>query len=158
MFKKNLSKSVHSLLKKRNKTISCAESCTGGLISYNLMKFSGSSSFFKAGVTAYSNKSKTKLLHVPPTILAKYKAVSKNTAIYMANNIRKTLKTDISVSSTGIAGPNGGTKNKPVGTVYIALSSDKNTAVKKLSLKGTRQQIIKKTVNEVLKLIIKELK
>lgn len=144
---------TNKLLIKNGKTIACAESCTSGLISSLLTSISGSSQYFTLGVIAYSNKSKIKILHLPSSIISKYGAVSKETAILMAQNIRKIAKTDLSISSTGIAGPTGATIRKPLGTVFIAVSSKNKTICKKFAFKGTRASIRKQAALKALSLL-----
>lgn len=116
-----------SLLSDSDLTISTAESCTGGYIAHRITSVSGSSRYFKGSVIAYSNDIKNALLHVPFKVIEKYGAVSAEVVTIMAENARKLLKTDFSVAVSGIAGPEGGTDEKPVGTVWIAISSAKET-------------------------------
>ncbi|MBI28729.1 MAG: damage-inducible protein CinA [Pelagibacteraceae bacterium] len=146
---KNIIKRI--LLKK--KTISIAESFTGGLISNEFVKFSGISKSFICGIIAYSNESKIKLLKVKKINLKKYGAVSSSIAKEMATNIKKISKSDYSISTTGIAGPDGGTIEKPVGLVYICFKSNKKTKVIKKILKGTRNNIQKKSLDIVFNLL-----
>lgn len=126
-----LTKVVGSLLKKKNKTIAVAESCTGGLISSMITDVPGSSDYFSEGVVAYSNDAKKKLLGVKENTLKKFGAVSEQTAEQMADGVRRVSKSDIGVSTTGIAGPTGATKSKPVGLVWIGYSDNKVTLAKK---------------------------
>lgn len=124
---------IGHLLSDRNLTISVAESCTGGLIGHMLTNVPGSSDYFHQGVIAYSNEAKTELLHVPPSLIKKHGAVSAQTAEAMAVGIRELSGSDIGISVTGIAGPGGGTPEKPVGLVYIGYSSvDKTISEKHL--------------------------
>lgn len=111
---------VGELLKKKNLTVSTAESCTGGSIAARLTSIAGSSEYFNGSVVAYSNTAKMEILHVSPKTLEQYGAVSKETVIEMAKGAMKALKTDCAVATSGIAGPGGGTPEKPVGTVWIA--------------------------------------
>ncbi len=113
---------VAQLLCDKKMTVSVAESCTGGLISHKLTNISGSSAYYKRGFITYTNKSKIELLGIPEKILKQYGAVSAETAAEMANNVRKLSRTDIGLSATGIAGPGGGTPQKPVGLVYLSCS------------------------------------
>lgn len=122
-------------------TLSVAESCTGGMLSSALVDIPGSSAWFMGGVTAYSNAIKTKLLNVPESMLLQHGAVSSETAKQMAEGIRQSFNTDMALSTTGIAGPDGGTEAKPVGLVYIALASEQGTFVEELRLTGNRQRI-----------------
>lgn len=133
---------------KNNMTISTAESCTGGLLASTMINVPSASSVFLNGVICYSNESKIYELDVCKEDLGKYGAVSEQVAIQMAEGIRKKSNTTIGISTTGIAGPAGGTEEKPVGLVYIAISMEgKETICRKLMLKGNRQKIREKTVN-----------
>lgn len=133
---------------KNNMTISTAESCTGGLLASTIINVPSASSVFLNGVICYSNESKIYELDVCKEDLEKYGAVSEQVAIQMAEGIRKKSNTTIGISTTGIAGPTGGTEEKPVGLVYIAISMEgKETICRKLMLKGNRQKIREKTVN-----------
>lgn len=133
---------------KNNMTISTAESCTGGLLASTIINVPSASSVFLNGVICYSNESKIYELDVCKEDLEKYGAVSEQVAIQMAEGIRKKSNTTIGISTTGIAGPAGGTEEKPVGLVYIAISMEgKETICRKLMLKGNRQKIREKTVN-----------
>ncbi|MCL4511583.1 MAG: competence/damage-inducible protein A [Bacteroidetes bacterium] len=127
----DLEEAVGKLLRERKLTISAAESCTGGYISHRITNISGSSAYFERGVVSYSNKAKMEILHVPEELLVKFGAVSEEVALAMAEGIRKISGTDISVSVTGIAGPTGGTPDKPVGLVYIGVADSAGTVVKK---------------------------
>lgn len=145
---------VAQLLKEKSLTIAVAESCTGGLISNTLTNIEGASRYFEAGFITYSNESKYKFLNVPYELIVEKGAVSFEVARKMAEGVRMLTGVDIGVSATGIAGPSGGTEEKPVGTVYIGISGKNGTFVKKLSLNGTRIEIKEKTTNEVLILIL----
>lgn len=136
---------IGKLLKERNSTLSLAESCTGGTIASKIVSISGSSEYFKGGVVAYSNEIKMKELGVPTEILAKYGAVSQQTAEAMADGVRTRFETDYSLSVTGIAGPLGGSEEKPVGTVWIAVSSKEKTIAKKFRFADNRQRNITRT-------------
>ena len=125
----------------KNISIAIAESFTGGKISYELSKIPGISKSFKLGIVAYSNNSKIKLLNIKKSKILKFGAVSKEIAIDMAKNLLIKSKCKYCVSTTGIAGPTGNTKNKPVGLVYICLASNKKTLVYKKILKGNRISI-----------------
>jgi nicotinamide-nucleotide amidase len=122
-------------------TLAVAESCTGGLIAERLTGVPGSSSYFMEGVVSYSNDAKVRLLGVPSDLIAEYGAVSAPVAEAMAEGVRERAGTDFGLSVTGIAGPGGGTEEKPVGLVYIALSDDAHTEHRKLLLPGDRQLI-----------------
>ena len=153
---KIISKKVVNLLRKKALKISFAESCTGGLLSSSITSISGSSKVFTLGLITYSNQAKVKLLKVSPNILKKHGAVSYETCLSMVKNLSKISKTNVSISVTGIAGPNGGTKNKPVGLVYIGLKKGTKILVKKFIFKSKKRiSIQRSTVNEAFKLILK---
>lgn len=137
---------VVNLLRKNSLTISTAESCTGGLLSGKLTDVEGASDVFKLGLITYSNESKQKLLGVQRNTLEKYGAVSHQTAEEMAHNVRKIANTDFGISITGIAGPGGGSIEKPVGLVYIGFSSKENEFVKKTIFNGDRYRIRTRSV------------
>jgi len=149
----SLAVSVGKLLLENKKSLSCAESCTGGLISKKITDASGSSAYFKSSVVTYSNESKTRLLGVSEETLKEYGAVSENTAKEMAEGSLKLAESDYAVSATGIAGPGGGTKEKPVGLVYIGIASKKNTEVFKYNFIGTRDDIRQRAANTALDLL-----
>ena len=152
---KILSKKIYNKLIKKKLTIAVAESCTGGLLSSALTSFSGSSKIFNLGFVVYSNKSKINVLKVPKNIIKKYGAVSKHVCFYMVKNLSKISKTDISVSITGIAGPSGSIKKKPVGLVYVGIKKGNRTEVKKYLFKNKgRSYIQKAAVNKSLELIL----
>ncbi|MBI5559655.1 MAG: nicotinamide-nucleotide amidohydrolase family protein [Deltaproteobacteria bacterium] len=138
-------------LKEKGLNLALAESLTGGLVSHMVTNVPGSSEWFKGGVVAYTDEVKKSMQGVKATTLKKYGPVSMETAKEMAAGIRKKLKSDIGLAATGIAGPTGGTREKPVGTVFIAISGGKRTYGKRLSLKGTRGAIKKKAANAALK-------
>ena len=127
--KPTLAEEVHELLLEKEKTLSIAESCTGGMITNQLIDLAGSSSYLHQGLVTYCNESKQKVLGVPSEVLEKYGAVSTQTAIKMAEGARNILGSDFALSTTGVAGPDGGTKEKPVGTVAIALVSENDVWV-----------------------------
>ena len=135
-----------SRLIKSGKTISCAESCTGGLIAKRLTDVSGSSAVFMGGCVTYANSAKEALLGVKPETLAAYGAVSEQTAKEMAEGVRKALGTDIGIATTGIAGPTGGTAEKPVGTVWVGVSSEKGTRAFLLRLSPQRERAYIRTL------------
>lgn len=147
-------KKIAVLLSKQRQTLSVAESCSGGLLGHSLTNTAGSSNYFVGGVIVYSNQTKTKLLGVPPSLLKKYGAVSQPVAEYMALAIRKILKTDFGISITGIAGPTGGTKTKPVGLTYIAVAKQKEVFCRKYHFKGTRIRIKTAAVNSALQQLL----
>ena len=155
---KIISKKVVNLLRKKALKISFAESCTGGLLSSSITSISGSSKVFTLGLITYSNQAKVKLLKVSPNILKKHGAVSYETCLSMVKNLSKISKTNVSISVTGIAGPNGGTRNKPVGMVYIGLKKGTKILVKKFIFKSKKRiSIQRSTVNEAFKLILKSI-
>lgn len=143
---------------KKNMTVSTAESCSGGLLASAFVDLAGASAVFLNGAVTYSNESKVKVLGVKEETLNSVGAVSEDTARQMAEGIKRVVKTDIGLSTTGIAGPDGGTPEKPVGLVYIGVSIKNDTIVKRLDLKGTRTEIRKQTVLEVLNTLKEELK
>jgi nicotinamide-nucleotide amidase len=122
---------VGKLLLEKNKTIAVAESCTGGLIGARFTNISGSSQYFERGVITYSNSAKTELLGVPQEIIEKYGVVSEEVAILMAEGVRKLAKTDYGLSVTGVAGPTGGTPQKPVGLVFIGFAHENDSFAQK---------------------------
>ena len=150
---------IVSLLKKKKYKISLAESCTGGLLSSAITSVSGSSKIFTLGLVAYSNQSKTKVLKVKKNIIRKYGSVSEQVCLTMVKNLNKISKTNISISITGIAGPGGGTKIKPIGLVYVGIKKGNRTDVKKYLFKNKgRSYIQKAAVNKSLDLILSFLK
>ena len=152
---KKLSKKVFKLLSKKRLKISFAESCTGGLLSSSITSISGSSKVFTMGLVTYSNQAKIIILKVPKKIIMKHGAVSYETCLSMVKNLNKISKTNISVSITGVAGPKGGTKKKPVGLVYIGIKKENKTLVKKfLFISKKRNLIQRSTVIEALNLVL----
>ena len=153
---KNLAnKLVKKLIQKKLK-ISLAESCTGGMLSSTITSVSGSSKIFDLGLVTYSNKVKINILKVPKRIITKHGAVSKECCISMVKNLSKISKANISISITGIAGPNGGTKDKPVGLVYIAVKKGNKIIIKENLFKNkNRISIQKASVLISLKIINK---
>ena len=150
-----LSKKVVKLLSKKRLKISLAESCTGGLLSSSITSISGSSKVFTLGFVTYSNLAKINILKVPKKIIIKHGAVSYETCSSMVKNINKISKTNISLSITGIAGPKGGTRRKPVGLVFIGIKKGNKTLVKKFLFKNKKRSSIQKaTVNKALNLIL----
>ena len=154
----NLSIKIVNLLTKKKFTVSFAESCTGGLLASTITSISGSSKIFDMGFVTYSNNSKIKLLKVPKRTITKYGAVSYETCLSMVENLSKISKSNISISITGVAGPNGGTREKPVGLVYIGLKKGNRTIIKKNLFKNKRRISIQKaTVKEALKMVLKNI-
>ena len=152
-----MNKKVVLKLIEKNITISAAESCTGGMLAKEITSVSGASSIFGYGFVTYSNEAKMNLIGVEESALSSYGAVSREVATQMAKGARRVSKSDIAVSMTGIAGPTGGTKEKPVGLVWIALSSKNGEIAQKLNLKGSRKSIRKQTCKKVFELIDKEI-
>ena len=156
---KKLSQKVVKLLSKQRLKISLAESCTGGLLSSSITSISGSSKVFTLGMITYSNQAKINILKVPKRIIMKHGAVSYETCLSMVKNLNKISKTNISVSITGVAGPKGGTKQKPVGLVFIGIKKGSKTLVKKFLFKNKKRNLIQKaTVNKALNLIFSFIK
>tara|TARA_Y100001970_G_C14251565_1_gene872270 strand:- start:130 stop:603 length:474 start_codon:yes stop_codon:yes gene_type:complete len=150
----NLPLKTVRLLTKKKLTISFAESCTGGLLASSITSISGSSKVFNMGFVTYSNNAKIKLLKVPKKIISKFGAVSYETCLSMVKNLSKISKSNISISITGIAGPNGGTKQKPVGLVYIGIKKGNKIIIRKNIFKNKKRILIQKnTVKEALKII-----
>ena len=117
----SLEEKIGELLKAKKLTLSTAESCTGGSIAALITSVPGSSEYFKGGVVAYSNEVKMNMLYVSPETLQKYGAVSRETVIEMVQGVMESMKTDCAVATSGIAGPGGGTPEKPVGTIWMAV-------------------------------------
>tara|TARA_Y100001970_G_scaffold275656_1_gene377202 strand:+ start:266 stop:739 length:474 start_codon:yes stop_codon:yes gene_type:complete len=156
---KKISKKLIKLLTKKKLKISFAESCTGGLLSSSITSINGSSKVFTLGLVTYSNQSKINILKVPKKIIMKYGAVSYETCLSMVKNLNKIAKTDFSLSITGVAGPRGGTKEKPIGLVYIGIKRGNKTLVKKFQFKNKKRNLIQKaTVNKALNLILSLIK
>ena len=156
---KKLSQKIVRLLRKKKLKISFAESCTGGLLSSSITSISGSSKAFTIGLITYSNQSKISTLKVPKSTISKHGAVSYETCLVMVKNLSKITKTNISVSITGIAGPKGGTKKKPVGLVFIGIKKNNKTLVRKYLFKNKKRTSIQRAaVNKALNLILSFLK
>ena len=156
---KKLSQKLVKLLTKKRLKISFAESCTGGLLSSTITQISGSSKVFTVGLVIYSNQSKISTLKVPKNIIRKHGAVSYETCLTMVKNLSKISKTNISVSITGIAGPKGGAKKKPVGLVFIGIKKGNKTLVKKYLFKNKKRTTIQRVaVIKALNLILSFLK
>jgi len=156
---KILNKNIVKKLNKKKLKISFAESCTGGLLSSAITSVSGSSKIFNLGLVAYSNHSKIKVLKVPKKIIRKYGSVSEQVCLAMVKNVSKISKSKMSVSITGIAGPSGGTKKKPVGLIYIGIKKNNKIEIKKYLFKNKgRSYIQRATVNKCLGLILNTLK
>tara|TARA_B100001175_G_scaffold39102_1_gene28445 strand:- start:186 stop:656 length:471 start_codon:yes stop_codon:yes gene_type:complete len=153
---KTLSQKIVNKLSKKRLKISFAESCTGGLLSSNITSISGSSKVFTLGLVTYSNQAKINILKVPKKTIMNHGAVSYETCLSMVKNLNKISKTNISVSITGVAGPKGGTKQKPIGLVYIGIKKGNKTLIKKFLFKIKKRNLIQKTtVNQAFKMILK---
>jgi len=153
----NLNQKIVTALKRKKIKISIAESCTGGMLSSAITSISGSSKVFILGLITYSNQSKTSVLKVPKKIIQRYGAVSVQCCLSMVNNLYKISKSQICISITGVAGPKGGSKQKPVGLVYIGIKVGKKVIVNKCNFKNKgrayiQRQTVKKSLNLLLKL------
>jgi nicotinamide-nucleotide amidase len=146
-----LEKAIGDLLRQKGWTLSIAESCTGGLICDRITDVSGSSDYFMGGMVTYSNESKAKHLGIPLDYIKRYGAVSPQVARRMAQGVRKAFDTTFGLSTTGVAGPTGGTKRSPVGRIFIGLTAGGEVWVKKLDLKGTRREIKEKATENALR-------
>ena len=153
MIPQTLIESTAKVLTEKNLSIATAESCTGGLLGHVLTSISGSSSYYDRGIISYTNQAKHELLDVPNNLLEMYGAVSEQVAQAMAEGIRKNAGADLGVSTTGIAGPTGGTKEKPVGLVYIGVSTKEKTIVKRFVFDGSRLENKDSTCIEALTLV-----
>ena len=149
-------KSLIELLTRKKLKISVAESCTGGLLASSITSISGASKVFNLGLVTYSNQAKIKFLKVNKNIIKKYGAVSHECCLAMVKNLSKISKANISVSITGIAGPKGGTKQKPVGLVYIGVKRETKIQINKCLFKSKKRSSIQKaTVKKALDLILR---
>ncbi len=146
-------KEIRAFLVKNKKTLSVAESCTGGLLSSLLTNHSGSSKFFTLGVVVYSNFSKHKILKIPLSVINNYGAVSRQVDIALAKNVRRVAKTSYSIGITGIAGPTGAVAGKPVGTVFISISGKNKTICRRFQFRGARSTIRRQSALTALKLL-----
>lgn len=144
---------INKLLISKNKTISVAESCTGGLISNKLTNIPGSSKYFKMGLVAYRNEVKINILGVLKKTIENFGAVSSETAVEMASRIKNISNSDIGVGITGIAGPDGGSNYKPIGTVFISLAFDDKVIFKKYKYEGDRLEIKEKTSQSLFNML-----
>jgi PncC family amidohydrolase len=154
---KTLSSRVGARLIQTQQTVAAAESCTGGLLSHVLTSVSGSSGYFIGGVVAYSNQIKQAILEVKPETLDAFGAVSEQTAREMAEGARRKFKTDIGLSTTGIAGPTGGTPEKPVGLVWVSISTAQETAAFKFHFKADREGVKTLTVENLLTQLLEKI-
>ena len=154
----NINKKVVSLLKRKKLKLAIAESCTGGMLSSAIISVSGASKIFSMGLATYSNQSKISILKVPKKIIQKHGAVSVQCCLSMVNNLSKISKSKVCVSITGIAGPKGGTNEKPVGLVYIGVKNGKKIVVSKNQFKNKgRSAIQKATVKKTMNLVLKQI-
>ena len=148
-------KSLIKILSNKKLKISFAESCTGGLLASSVTSISGASKIFDLGFVTYSNQAKIKILKINKNIIRKYGAVSRECCFAMVNNLSRISKANINVSITGIAGPKGGTKNKPVGLVYIGVKKGNKIYINKCLFKDKKRSSIQKaTVKKVLNLVL----
>ncbi len=153
-----LSKKIVSSLRNKRLKLAIAESCTGGMLSSNITSVSGASKVFSMGLVTYSNQAKMSILKVPKKIIQKHGAVSIQCCLSMVNNLSKISKSKVCVSITGIAGPKGGTKKKPVGLVYIGVKNGKKIVISKNQFKNKgRSAIQKATVKKTINLILKQI-
>ena len=153
-----LPKKIISLIKRKRMKLSIAESCTGGMLSSVITSVSGSSKVFTMGLVTYSNQAKTSILKVPQKIIKKYGAVSVQCCLAMVDNLSKISKSKVCASITGIAGPKGGSKQKPVGLVYIGIKVGKKIVINKFNFKNKgrtyiQRQTVKKSLNLLSRLI-----
>ncbi len=155
----SLNKKIISLIKRKKMKLAIAESCTGGMLSSAITSVSGSSKVFTMGLVTYSNQAKINILKVPQKIIKKYGAVSVQCCLAMVNNLNKISKSKVCVSITGIAGPTGGSKKKPIGLVYIGIRVGKKVIVNKCNFKNRGRAFIQKlTVKKSLNLLFKLIK
>jgi len=148
---------VGDYLREKGWTLSIAESCTGGLVSDRITNISGSSDYFMGGMVTYSNESKEKHLGIPLDYIKRYGAVSPQVARMMAQGVRETFGTTFGLSTTGVAGPTGGTKKSPIGRVFFGFADGRRTWVKKLDLKGSRREIKKQAAERSLEFLYKKI-
>lgn len=149
--------SVSNKLRQNNKTVAVAESCTGGLLGANFTCYSGSSDIFSGGIIAYSNEVKIEILGVERTVIENFGAVSQETAVQMAKNVKERFNTNFGISITGIAGPTGGTPEKPVGTVWIGLADDNEVIARKYQFGEDREINRERSVGAALTLLFEKL-
>ncbi len=147
-----IEKTIGHLLRKQGWTLSVAESCTGGLVSDRITNVPRSSDYFEGGIVSYSNRAKARHLFIAPGYIEQYGAVSPHVARRMAQGVRKAFRTTFGLSTTGVAGPAGGTAKTPVGRVFIAISDGKRTAVRRETFEGSRRTIKRKAAQRILEL------
>lgn len=144
---------IHRLLVKNKETVAVAESCTGGLLSNLLTRTSGSSQYFILGIIAYSNTAKERILKILPKLIINKGAVSKEVAKGLAKSVRKLAGANFGIGITGIAGPGGGSKEKPIGTVFIAIDKKNKKICRKFNFSGSRLTVRKKAALKALELL-----
>ena len=154
----SLNKKIISLIKRKKMKLAIAESCTGGMLSSTITSVSGSSKVFTMGLVTYSNQAKTSILKVPQKIIKKYGAVSVQCCLAMVNELSNISNSKVCVSITGIAGPKGGSKQKPVGLVYIGIKVRKKVIISKCNFKNKgrayiQRQTVKKSLNQLLRFV-----
>jgi nicotinamide-nucleotide amidase len=154
MTMKPIAEIVGKLLVAKQQTIACAESCTGGLLTSMLTDVAGSSAYVMGSVVSYTNSIKERLVGVNPATIAAHTEISAETAGEMAEGIRQLIGTDLGVGITGLAGPGGGTKVRPVGLVYIAVTGDKGTKVRENRFQGNRVEIKQQSAEMALQMIV----
>ena len=152
-----LEERIVALMREKNLTLAVAESCTGGMLSSRIIDVAGVSDVYKAGFVTYANEAKQKLIGVKEETLAQYGAVSEQTAKEMVLGALEAAEADMAVATTGIAGPGGGTKEKPVGLVYIACGNAENIVVEKCMFNGTRSEIRQASVEYALGMLYREI-
>lgn len=148
-------RTIARLLKKEKATLCTAESCSGGLLADRLTDIPGSSEYFRLGLITYSNDAKIRLLKVRPAIIKQHGAVSEQTAKAMAEGARRLMNTHFAIAITGIAGPGGGSKDKPIGLTFIAVAAAKRTRCLRFQFKGSRRQIKQQAATQAMKLLLK---
>lgn len=148
-----LSREAHNKLLACGKTLAIAESCSGGQLASELIRYPGASRYFILGVVAYNNNSKVEILGVPKKLISRHGSVSKQVAAAMARNIRKKSKADLGIGITGIAGPAGASAHKPVGLVFVCLAFKSKNICREFRFRGNRQDIRKKATREALRLL-----
>ena len=152
-----LEKTIGNRLREKGWTLSIAESCTGGLVNDRITNVSGSSDYFEGGMVTYSNESKAKHIGIPLDTIKRYGAVSPQVARKMAQGVRKAFSTTFGLSTTGVAGPTGGTKRAPIGRIFIGFASGRKTWVRREDLKGSRKEIKKKAAQKALQFFYERL-
>lgn len=149
-----ISRRIGAILKSKGTTLVIAESCTGGYLSHLITSVPGSSAYYKGSVVSYDNKIKIRILGVKKSTLRRHGAVSAACASELARGVLNNLDADYALATTGIAGPTGAVKGKPVGTVYIACASKKNLVVERFNFKGNRAQVIEQAARKALQMLL----